>query len=137
VTLRHLLLSVRLSINLTAAALPVASRIGYALDYPKEPVRLLLGFAPGGAPDILARLMGQWLSERLGQPIVVENKPGGSGRIPAEAAVKAPGDGYTLLMVGLTDAVNAVDSTNASPLFARAPCRSRQGNDERPEPYID
>jgi len=90
-----------------ATALPAASRIAYALDYPTGPVRLLVGFAPGGPPDILARLMGQWLSERLGQPFVVENKPGASGSIAAEAAVKAPADGYTLLMVALPDAVNA------------------------------
>jgi tripartite-type tricarboxylate transporter receptor subunit TctC len=102
-----------------AAALPVASRIAYALDYPSGPVRLLVGFAPGGPPDILARLMGQWLSERLGQPFVVENKPGGSGSIAAEAAVKAPADGYTLLMVALPDAVNATLYQNLNYNFIR------------------
>ena len=90
-----------------AAALSAAPRIACALDYPTGPVRVLVGFAPGGPPDILARLMAQWLSDRLGRPFVVENKPGASGSIAAETAVKAPADGYTLLMVALPDAVNA------------------------------
>ena len=80
-----------------AAALPAVSRIARAQTYPSRPVRLIVGFAAGGGTDILARLMGQWLSERLGQPFVIENRPGAGGNIGTEAVVRAPADGYTLL----------------------------------------
>ena len=90
-----------------AAALPVLPRPASALDYPTRPVRVIVGFAAGGAPDILARLAGQWLSERTGQPFVIENRTGASGAIAVESVVKAPADGYTLLMTALPDAVNA------------------------------
>jgi len=90
-----------------AAALPAVSRFAWAQTYPTRPVRMIVGTAPGGAQDILARLMGQWLSERLGQPFVVENRPGGGGNIATEAVVRAPADGYTLLMIGPAHAVNA------------------------------
>jgi tripartite-type tricarboxylate transporter receptor subunit TctC len=70
-------------------------------------VRIIVGFAPAGIADILARLMGQWLSERLGQPFIIENRPGGGGNIGAEVVVRAPADGYTLLLVGAWDAINA------------------------------
>ena len=83
-----------------AAALPTVSRIARAQAYPTRPVRIIVGFAPGGASDIITRLMGQWLSERLGQPFVIENRPGGGTNIATEAVVRAPADGYTLLMVG-------------------------------------
>ena len=73
-----------------AAALPAVSRIARAQAYPTRPVRIIVGFAAGGAPDIVARLMGQWLSERLGQPFVVENRPGAGGNIATEAVVRAP-----------------------------------------------
>ena len=73
-----------------AAALPAVSRFAWAQAYPTRPVRIIVGFAPGGAPDILARLMGQWLSERLGQQFVVENRPGAGGNIGTEAVVRAP-----------------------------------------------
>jgi tripartite-type tricarboxylate transporter receptor subunit TctC len=90
-----------------AAALPALSRVAWAQTYPSRPVRLIVGFAAAGASDILARLMGQWLSERLGQPFIIDNRPGAGGNIAAEAVVRAPVDGYTLLMVGATNAINA------------------------------
>ena len=82
-----------------AVALPAMSRLAWAQAYPARPVRLIIGVAPGSAPDILGRLLAQWLSERLGQPFIVENRPGGGGNIAIEAVVKAPADGYTLLLV--------------------------------------
>src|SRR6476620_9743371 len=90
-----------------AAALPAVSRIARAQTYPSRPVRLIVPLAPAGAADILARLIGQWLSERLGQQFVIDNRPGGGGNIGTEAAVRAPADGYTLLLVGGLNAVNA------------------------------
>jgi tripartite-type tricarboxylate transporter receptor subunit TctC len=93
-----------------AVALPAASRRAWAQAYPTRPVRIVSGFAPGGTGEILARLMGQWLSERLGQPFVVENRPGGAvigTNVATEAVVRAPADGYTLLLVGPPNAINA------------------------------
>src|SRR5215475_3217520 len=90
-----------------AAALPAVSRIAWAQAYPSQPVRLVVGFAPGGPTDISARLIGQWLSERLGQAFVVENRPGGGSNLATEAVVRAPADGYTLLVGGIPNAVNA------------------------------
>jgi tripartite-type tricarboxylate transporter receptor subunit TctC len=89
-----------------AAALPAVSRTARAQTYPTKPVRLIVGFAAGGGTDITARLMGQWLSERLGQPFITENRPGASGNIATEAVVRAPPDGYTLLVFGSTAAIN-------------------------------
>ena len=90
-----------------AAALPAVSRMARAQTYPTRPVRLIIGIAPGSSPDILGRLLAQWLSERLGQPFIVENRPGGGGNIAIEAVVKAPADGNTLLLVTIQSAVNA------------------------------
>ena len=83
------------------------SRIARAQAYPTRPVRIIVGFAPAGGTDIVARLIGQWLSERLGQPFIIDNRPGGGTNIGTEAAVRAPADGYTLLMVGSWNAINA------------------------------
>jgi tripartite-type tricarboxylate transporter receptor subunit TctC len=90
-----------------AAALPAMSHVARAQAYPTRPVRLIVPLAPGGATDIVARLMGQWLSERLGQPFIIENRPGGGGNVGTEVVVRASPDGYTLLMVGQSNAINA------------------------------
>src|SRR4029077_4670873 len=85
-----------------AAALPAVSQ-----EYPTKPVHIIVGFAPGGGADIAARLIGQWLSERLGQSFVIENRPGAGSNIATEAVVRAPSDGYTLLLVSAPAAINA------------------------------
>jgi tripartite-type tricarboxylate transporter receptor subunit TctC len=90
-----------------AAALPAVSWIARAQVYPSRPVRIIVPFAPGGANDVAARLIGQWLSERFGQQFLIENRPGGGGNIGIETVVRAPADGYTLLVVGSTAAINA------------------------------
>jgi tripartite-type tricarboxylate transporter receptor subunit TctC len=90
-----------------AAALPAFSRIAWAQGYPTRPVRIIAATGPGSAPDILARLLGQWLSERLGQQFVTENRPGGGNTIGTEVVVRAPPDGYTLLLVDGTASINA------------------------------
>jgi tripartite-type tricarboxylate transporter receptor subunit TctC len=102
-----------------AAALPVVSRIAWAQAYPSRPVRIMVGFPAGGPNDIIARLIGQWLSERLGQPFVIENKPGAATNIATEAVVKAPPDGHTLLLASTTNAVNATLYDNLNFNFIR------------------
>src|SRR6516164_9435261 len=89
-----------------AAALPAVSRSAWGQVYPTRPVRLIAPAAPGGAVDILARLMGQWLSERLGQQFIIDNRPGAGNNIGTEAVVRAPADGYTLLLAATPNAVN-------------------------------
>jgi tripartite-type tricarboxylate transporter receptor subunit TctC len=91
----------------SAAALPAVSRIAWAQAYPARPVRIIVGFPAGGGVDIIARLMGQWLSERLGQPFLIENRPGAGSNIATEVVVRAPADGYTLLLVHASNAINA------------------------------
>ncbi len=90
-----------------AVALPAASGFARAQAYPARPVRLVVGFAPGGTTDLGARLMGQWLSERLGQQFVIENRTGAATNIATEAVVRSPADGYTLLVVTASNAINA------------------------------
>jgi tripartite-type tricarboxylate transporter receptor subunit TctC len=89
------------------AALPIASRFACAQAYPSRPVHLIVPFAPAGGADTIARVMGQWLSERLGQPFVIENRPGGGANIATEAVVRAAPDGYTLLITGGYNTINA------------------------------
>ena len=102
-----------------AATFPVLSSAALAQTYPSRPVRVIVGFAAGGGVDILARLIGQWLSERLGQPFIVENRPGAGSNLGTEAVVKAPPDGYTLLLVNSANAINATLYDNLNFNFIR------------------
>ena len=102
-----------------AAALPAVSRIAWAQAYPARPVRIIVGFPAGSTTDILARLIGQWLTERLGQPFVVDNRAGASGNIATEFVVRAPADGHTLLLVASVNAINATLYKNLSFNFIR------------------
>src|SRR5215467_10112181 len=90
-----------------AAALPAASRAVWAQNWPSRPVHIVAGFTPGGGVDITARLLGQWLAQRLGQSFVIDNRPGAGGNLGTEAVVNAPPDGYTLLLASVPNAVNA------------------------------
>ena len=90
-----------------AAMLPAVSRLARAQSYPARPVRIIVGFTPAGSTDILARLIGQWLSERLGQTFIVENRPGGGSNIATEAVVRSPADGHTLMLIAPANAINA------------------------------
>jgi tripartite-type tricarboxylate transporter receptor subunit TctC len=106
-----------------AVALPFAPHIARAQAYPTRPVRIVVGYAPAGATDILARLLGQWLTERLGQQFVIENRPGAANNIATEAVARAPADGYTLLLVNPANAINTTlyDKLNFSFLHDIAP----------------
>src|SRR5262245_23279776 len=90
-----------------AAALPFAPQLVRAQAYPSRPVRIIVGFPAGGGIDIVARLMGEWLSQRLGQPVIIENRPGAAGNLGVEAVVRAPADGYTLLWANSANAISA------------------------------
>lgn len=98
-----------LRLAMAAATLTLTSRIvrAQAQAYPTRPVRIIVGFGPGSAFDILARLIGQWLSDQLGQPFIIENRGGAGGNLGTETVVRAPADGYTLLLCGSPDAINA------------------------------
>ena len=102
-----------------AAALPVTSQLGWAQAYPTRPVRIFVGYAAAGGNDIMARIMGQWLSEKLGQRFIIENRPGAGTNIATEAALRAPPDGYTLLLVSPASAINATLYENLSFNFIR------------------
>jgi tripartite-type tricarboxylate transporter receptor subunit TctC len=102
-----------------AAAFPAASRMARAQAWPSRPVRIIVGFPPGGATDIQARLMGQWLSDRLGQQFIIENRPGASGNIGTEAVVRSPADGYTLLQIVTPNAISAALYSNLGFDFIR------------------
>src|SRR5215468_10216596 len=102
-----------------AAALPAVSRLARAQAYPSRPVRLIVGWPPGGAADVVGRLTGQLLSEQLGQQFVIENRPGAGGSLAAEAVVRAPPDGYALLMVGSNHAWNTTLYDNLGFDFVR------------------
>src|SRR4249919_158139 len=90
-----------------AAVLPAGSRFAMAQAYPSRSLRWIIGFPPGGGADTVARIVGPWLSERLGQPVIIENRPGASTNIAAQAVINSPPDGYTLLFLGLSTVVNA------------------------------
>jgi tripartite-type tricarboxylate transporter receptor subunit TctC len=113
-------------LGLGAAAVPALSQIATAQTYPARPVRLISGFAPGGGNDILARVIGRWLSERLGQQFIIENRPGAGGNVGTEAVVRSIPDGYTLLMAGSFNAINATlyDRLNFSFIRDIAPVAS-------------
>jgi len=101
------------------AALPVVSRSSWAQTYPSRPVRIVVGFPPGGPTDIVARLIGQQLSERLGQQFVIENRPGAGGNIGTETVVRAQPDGYTLLLINAANAISATLYDNLNFIFLR------------------
>jgi tripartite-type tricarboxylate transporter receptor subunit TctC len=112
-----------------AAGLSAVSRIAWAQAYPSRPVNLVAGFAPGGGVDTTARLVGQWLTERLGQPFIIENRPGANSNIAAEAVVRALPDGYMLLMVSSANAINATLYDNLISILSAISRRSRASSD--------
>src|SRR5262249_18328120 len=108
-----------LYLTASATLLPAVSRFAFAQAYPTRPVRWIVGYAAGGGNDIAARLMGQWLAEQLGQQFVIENRPGANSNIGTEAVVRAPPDGYTLLLVSAANAINATLYDNLNFNFIR------------------
>ena len=96
-----------------AAVLSAGAPQAWSQTYPSRPLRLILGYGPGAAPDIVARLIGQWLSERLGQPFVIDNRPGAGSNIGTEAVVHSAADGYTLLYITTANATNAINTRMA------------------------
>ena len=100
----------------SAVAVPAVTRMARAQSYPTRPVHLIVGFAAGSTTDILGRLMGQWLSQRLGQQFIIDNRPGAGGNVGAEAMVRSAPDGYTLYMVPPAVAANATGSTRPKPV---------------------
>jgi tripartite-type tricarboxylate transporter receptor subunit TctC len=112
-----------LQLAASAAALPAVSRVAKAEAYPTRPVRIVAGYAPGGGVDITARLIGQWLSERLGQSFIIENRPGAGSNIATEYVIRSPADGYTLQLIDTTGAINATlyDSLNFNFIRDMAP----------------
>jgi hypothetical protein len=112
-----------LHLTATAVTLRLASRYAWAQAYPTRPVRIIVGYAAAGPTDIAARLVGQWLSERLGQSFVVDNRPGAASNISTELVVRALPDGYTLLQVGTTNAINAILYDNLNFNFIRGRTR--------------
>src|SRR5881628_2888763 len=108
-----------LHLAMSAAGLPALPRVSRAQAWPSRPVRIVVGFPAGGATDIQARLMGQWLTDRLGQQFIIENRSGASGNIGTEAVAKAPADGYTLLQIVTPNAINAALYTNLNFDFIR------------------
>jgi tripartite-type tricarboxylate transporter receptor subunit TctC len=113
-----------LSVAACATALPAAARIACAQSYPARPVRLIVGLAAGGGQDIVARLLAQWLSERLGRQFIVENRPGAAGNLALEAVAAAPPDGYTLALLGVNNAINASLTASLASSFCATSCRS-------------
>ena len=108
-----------LECGLGALALTVIGNSGWAQSYPSRPVRIVVGYAAGGAADILARLIGQWLSDRLGQPFVVENRPGAGSNLGAEVVIRSAPDGYTLFLAASANAINSSLYDNLSFNFTR------------------
>ena len=102
-----------------AVAMPTMSLVARAQTYPSRPVRIVVGYAAGGSSDIAARFIGQWLQERLGQPFIIENRPGAATNIATEMVVRARADGYTLLMVGPSSTINATLYDKLSFVFLR------------------
>ena len=121
-----------LHLAVAGAALPTLPLTAHAQAYPTRPVRWIVGYLPGGPNDVVARLIGQWLSERLGQPFIVENRPGAGTNIATEAAVKAPPDGYTLLQVSASAAINATLYEKLNFNFIRDIHPSRASSASRP-----
>ena len=117
-------------IGAASFAAAAAPRTAWARDYPIRPVRIVVGLPPGGAPDLTARLVGQWLSEQLSQPFIIENRPGAGGNVAAEAVIRAPPDGYTLMLLGTPNLINSAFNPRMNLDFSRdiAPVAIVTGN---------